>query len=526
MKKVNVFLVLMAVFCFTSCSKKEGILETEKIETADFSVTNKAFAKALSKAITNYELRELIRKESLLEFDKDNDVLFQKIKDVKLSDGTKVLDFIAGFSELGKDKFVTNVNDAVLLTIFVPSLKVFKPDTWRTENQIPIVAVRNENDIVTNKPLLAFDSNQNKLALSYSSEPTVPVLVVKNNERVNFDDNSGSTNSNNLSTIKKGDALMSVNNKQLYFTSSDFKNLNIPSKTASVNPTNNSITYQNGQGPGTYVGKLWHGYYSGYNFTYDRDCIYYSLKNDTDSGTLDNTYAEAIQGFYFNSSSSEQTLDALNNDWTEGIYEIYVTTLFVEGTSVKDVKKGFSVSKNELFTNVGGSRVTKYFPISPIEIATWDMQKYGDTWKFLIEEFNFGETKKYTTNVSSNFSTNFKVDAGFNLFKVIKIGASAGGSTSSTKTSIYEVSTTVSSFNLGEAILSFEDPVELKGRNAIAQYPVIEHVINAPLEPNMTSTRGLNTGLVTLIVAPYKRVNPLSDPQSYNDDAFYWMSHY
>jgi hypothetical protein len=524
MKKINVFLLLMAVFCLSSCSKKEGILETKELKTTDFFDTNKAFAKALSKALNNHELRELIKKESLLKFDKDNDVLFQKIKDVKMSNGIKVLDFIAGFSEVGKDKFVTNVNDAVLLTIFVPSLKNFKPETWLTENQIPIVAVRNERDILAKKTLLAFDSNQNKLDLSYSSEPTVPVLVIKNNERVNFDNNSEPTNS--LSTIKKGDALMTVNNKQLYFTSSDFKNLKIPSKIASVHPTNNSITYQNGQGPGTYIGKLWHGYYSGYNFTYDRDCIYYSLKNDTDSGTLDNTYAEAIQGFYFNNSSSEQTLDALNNDWTEGVYEIYVTTLFVEGTSVKDVKKGFSVSKNELFTNVNGTRVTKYFPIPPIEIATWDMQKYGDTWKFLIEEFNFGETKKYTTNVSSNFSTNFKVDAGFNLFKVIKIGASAGGSTSSTKTSIFEVSTTVSSFNLGEAILSFEDPVELKGRNAIAQYPVIEHVINGPLEHNMISTRGLNTGLVTLIVAPWKRINPLSDSQSYNDDAFYWMSHY
>ena len=525
MKKINVFLLFITIFCITSCSKREGILEAENLKKINFSDVNKEFAIALSKAITNDELRELIKKESLLKFDKDNDVLFQKIKDVRLSNGTKVLDFIAGFSQLSKDEFIVNINEAVLLTIFVPSLKIFTPETWVTKNQIPIVAVRNENDILVNKPLLAFDSNQNKLTLSYSSEPTIPVLVIKNNERVNFDDNLGSTNSN-LSTIKKGSVLMSVNNKKLYFSSSDFQNLEIPSKVASVNPRNTAITYQNGQGPGTYIGKLWHGYYSGYNFTYDRDCIYYSLKNDADSGTLDNTYAEAIQGFYFNSASSEQTLDALNNDWTEGIYEIYVTTLFVEGTSVKDVKKGFSVSKNELFTNVGGSRVTKYFPIPPIEIATWDMQKYGDTWKFLIEEFNFGETKKYTTNVSSNFSTNFKVDAGFNLFKVIKIGASAGGSTSSTKTSIFEVSTTVSSFNLGEAILSFEDPVELKGRNAIAQYPVIEHVINAPLEHNMTSTRGLNTGLITLIVAPYKRINPLSDSQSYTDDAFYWMSHY
>lgn len=153
------------------------------------------------------------------------------------------------------------------------------------------------------------------------------------------------------------------------------------------------------------------------------------------------------------------------------------------------MRKGFSCKTDELF---GDGDVT-YFKDMDIEIVPWDMYKYGDTWKFHVYEYDPGTETTQTVQTSSNFSYNFGGEAGINI-GIVKIGAKAGTSKTETKTNTAQIKMTDTSDDLGEAILSFSDPISLGN----VMYPGWDDVLFFHL-------KGINTGFVSLLVMPKSR---------------------
>ncbi|PVH24847.1 hypothetical protein DC487_12060 [Sphingobacterium corticibacter] len=498
------------------------------------------FAKAFSKALENKEIRDLIKDESIKMFNRDHDVLFQLVKDQTLSNGSKVIDFVSQYSELEDQRFKELIDEEVLLTIFVPSITSFSPDKWNTVNQIPVVAVRNERDMINNRALYAYDNKQNKIELSYFEQPDIPIVVIKTNERIGVANESASnekksqleriqTNSNTLKSTKKGNLVYLSEGfaPQDNFISSDQDIIDNGTTKNTINRAVYNYTPQSGYrlvpiNTGYSFNrqlKLTHGFIN-YDVNYHRDLIYYNLKNNLDSGFFDSNYSEYITGFYLNNANSFASIDALNKDWTDGFYDIYVTILFVDGTSVGSIRKGFSVSKSDLIKD--GNLL--YYNINPIEITSWDVQRYGSIWKILLEEYNPGAEKTVNQQVSSKFTTNFKADVGFNI-GIFKIGGGGGGSSERTVTETYQYKTTITSFDLGESILNFYNPVlttsplqrqRLKDKfgekNGGIRYLVFDAAANAgnidfEYYDSITYIYGQNTGFSNVIIQPIWRYN-------------------
>ncbi len=546
--KINQILaikILLYVIFFASCSKSLIVNDNQIIEDATLierQLIYTEFAKAFSKALDNKEIRDLIKDESIKMFNRDHDVLFQLIKDQTLSNGSKVIDFVSQYSELEDQKFKELIDEEVLLTIFVPSITSFSPDKWNTANQIPVVAIRNEQDMINSRALYAYDNKQNKIELSYFEEPRVPILVIKTNERIGVTNESAinekkaqidraQTSANKLKSTKKGN---------LVYLSEGFipQEENIESNpleidNSSQTTVNRSTVYDYYKFPGgerfnplsiglgiTYAQlKLLHGFFN-YNFSYHRDFIYYNLINDSHTGKFDSNYSEYITGFYINNANSFVSIDALNKDWTDGFYDIYVTILFIDGTSIGSIRKGFSVSKKDLIKD--GKLL--YFNVNPIEITSWDVQRYGNVWKILVEEYNPGAEKTVNQQVSSKFTTNFKADVGFNI-GIFKIGAGGGGSSEKTQTNTFQYKTTITSFDLGESILDFYSPIlttspleKQKLKNYFAGPDggdIFGYSMDyAGFEASTTRVFSQNTGFCNVVIQPLWRYNvrPPFDP--------------
>ena len=93
MKKVYILLFLLTL-TFASCKKQESEPLVENIITKpnttvnEINILQKDFAKILAKAVDKEPaLRSFIRTQSLKMFDKDYDVLYQLIKNEKVSEG-------------------------------------------------------------------------------------------------------------------------------------------------------------------------------------------------------------------------------------------------------------------------------------------------------------------------------------------------------------------------------------------------------------------------------------------------------
>ncbi|SEL32076.1 hypothetical protein [Parapedobacter koreensis] len=521
MNKLTLFFFAITLYVFASSCSKENISGIDNNNQTDVDLNsdyyaNTLFGKALAKALNNKEIREIIKEESLKKFDKDHDVLVQKIKDYKLSTNEAFLDAIADYSEVSKTDFIDAINNSPLLTVFVPTLSKFSPENWDTDTQTPIVSIRVESDILKNAPLLAFNQTDKEILLSYTKEPDIPVIVIKNNERIQLNDNKQIVEER--SDLENESLMLQISDGKLSFLSKGFinndeepreeysANSNLDLQSAIyVSANNNSPTVNPGVFPGLppsmYNLKLM-AHYLRYQNTYERDFIYYDIKQDTDTGKFNNSYSEAICGFYINNPNTETYLAQHNSDWTEGNLEIFITTIFINKNGVgSTLRQGFTCNKTDLFFIKNGQKHTLFYRIPPIEITPWRLQDYGDTWKFSIEEYNPGTTKKITTDITSHYSNNVKVDIGIPEIDGLKITAGYGSGGYTTSHTVIELTTTINSAPLGEALLSFYDPIVVGGRAFITSNPWADWV----WDPPYYQLRGSNTGMISLLVTPIKR---------------------
>ena len=94
----------------------------------------------------------------------------------------------------------------------------------------------------------------------------------------------------------------------------------------------------------------------------------------------------------------------------------------------------------------------------------WNLETYPAEIKINIEKQNPGQQTTLTTNVTSEFAGNVAYEH--------KNGLKFGLSAKVSKTSSYQIVTSLSNTNLGDVIVNFGDKVILDGPTTIPMFPL------------------------------------------------------
>jgi hypothetical protein len=118
------------------------------------------------------------------------------------------------------------------------------------------------------------------------------------------------------------------------------------------------------------------------------------------------------------------------------------------------------------------------------------MDLYGDRWKINVYEYDPGTVVTQEVSHTSSKALNFRLDAEGSLFKLIKLGVGFGGSVSSETTSKTTIQTTLTSNNLGDAILNWTDPVIITKDRQLSSWK--------------STSFEVNTGAINISIEPVK----------------------
>lgn len=174
-------ILLFGLSCNNDISNHDIKIENNKIKEKNEFEYKKELAIALAKAIKNdVGVRKLIKENALLKFNKDYDVLYHTIKNTVIHDTITLRDkLIESITEQDLNRIEQNFP---LLTIFVPKLfnNSFSAELWNINKDTPSVAVESS----TKTQIYLFDSNGDELILKANEVPALPVVLLKDNERI------------------------------------------------------------------------------------------------------------------------------------------------------------------------------------------------------------------------------------------------------------------------------------------------------------------------------------------------------
>jgi len=440
--------------------KSEEIFSDSKINDLQLS-----FGMALSRALKDYpELRTIIKNESLKKFNNDNDVLYQMIKENVVASGFSMHDILSQYFE-NESKLEQIEENLPLLTIFVPTLPDFSPETWNAETEIPQIAV-----VLKGKSNVSiFDSDGSETLLSPDLIPGFPVLVIKQNERV-IAHNSGSYSKNRVANS----ALSFFKNQDFEFEFEDeiFDGIN------NSGSNNNKRTIPTFVLPGQSQTIILDAYNSG--TAVHRDYIYYGITPTSSSGTYRNNYSEYIRGFEFvNANGLPSIANAVGDPqpneyivpnhppyWTDGVFEFRVIILInARNGAGQTLLKRFNANGSDLFTIKYKRYILNIYKIESItpklynpniELVPWNLEDYSTGWKFMVWEEDDEQTETYKETHTSKFVTNFTIGSGGEKKKTkweLGVGYEV------TNSQEHTISIKKTSDELGEAILTYDQPI-------------------------------------------------------------------
>ena len=500
MKRTFIF-PLVALFLILSSCQKEDVELNTSTETiplmGEISEENEVwskFAKAFAAAMyDNSSLRDLVKKEALKKFDKDYDVLYFTIKDKVLSDGLTVHNLLSAYIE---EKELTKMEYTLpLLTLYVPELPDFSAEKWDADTESPKIAVlpQGENNVIL------FDENGTEEAIEPHLIPAFPVIVLKTNERVTLAENSINARSSESS--------FTSSNLSFSFIDDSFD-----SKSHKTVPNGREVWHIHKDMRADAAFWLYNNNY----IDWHRDFIYYNLDSRSRTrGPLIRNYEETIVSLGFESDIDGMTAYTKIADqggdpfadrikfhpseptWMEGNFEFVVTVLINAKSGLgPTIRKVFPIEAEELF-DVAYRKQSFYYVVDKIttktcypdiEIRPWDLENYSIEWLFNVEERDGTQTETYQKEFTTSFAANF----GFNSKgESEKIGLNFGGTASDSEKETHTIVTTQGSDDLGQAALSFKDPVYIRKRklsNGFAYY----------------YTKEITTGWLTMSVEPKK----------------------
>lgn len=506
MRKIYLLTGALA-FLFFSCKKNaEKEVSPEMGLTFSIEQNNQdktVFARTFARALSNQEVRSLLKQEALKQFDHDYDVLYDVARELTTASGKSLHELIAGYAE-DPAVFDAIVQRQPLLTIYVPTLNKFNATAWDVTAQVPVVAVRNTEDAKAGKALFAYNADGHQLTMSYADGGDMPVVVVKENERV-ITLHTGAAQGN----------MRQQSGNKYQFTYSAFDNTTGKDGSGKFREAGDRPVRGGGTGDTTtYIDNSHQISSPALRYAYEkklasqRDYVYYGIdpSSNIDSGRFKNQYAEHIVSIEM---EDEAALKKITDDWTEGNLEIVVNVLMLarDGAGIT-VKKGINCTVDNLKHKPGTPRpanyradgILEYTLPNPLEIDGWDAYKYGDKWKFVVSEFDPGTETTTTTTVSSEYSSNFNANAGIELFGILKLGVGGGTSNKETKTTTVTIKSTNISDDLYEGMLNFYTPVYSRitetrpGRGGSSPSTVI-----------LPKVYTVNTGMIRLRIEPLPR---------------------
>lgn len=450
-------LIAVATSMVTSCKPQQDEYGVNPVESQKGSRKKLAgykvqAAKILARAVKDEGVRQLIKNESLKKFNGDYDVLFQLVQDKKVKNEKSLYASLASFAD-SPQQFKEVVDNLPLLTVYVPTF--FSAEKWNTATQIPIVAVRDEDD-----RLIAFNDKGESVELSSKEEPNIPIVVIKINDRV-------TTKSPNIKSANgrfAENGFIFTNGKDnFYFIDESVNNINPKKRGARIALSNNGIDPVVTE---AYVKSI------GCNNCYQRDWIYYGINpaSGQDRGALRYKFKEAITQI---EPENTGVLDAMGG-WDEGGFVINVNAMFgSRNQAVKESQqKVFAVNSGDLFTYREEIRHRGIFGIntyivrivegvkpyklsSPVTYDVWDMEEYGDKWTLAVEEYDQETEITKTFKDTNKFGFNFTATAGSKE----KLGASLGATGDFSKETTVTYKSTDKNDILGQATVRYTDPV-------------------------------------------------------------------
>ena len=151
-----------------------------RLSTTNEVIEAEEFAKLLAASLNDKEVRKFLKNEANKKTDGDFDILVSQVLNSKIGI-QNFSDKIKNSSAKGKDIF-DNATKNPKLNIAIPILI----EKWDDTKQQPLVAVTIGATEKETKFLKAFDSKGVSYFIDASIEPNVPVIVVGNNERMNY----------------------------------------------------------------------------------------------------------------------------------------------------------------------------------------------------------------------------------------------------------------------------------------------------------------------------------------------------
>ncbi|WP_299284513.1 hypothetical protein [uncultured Mucilaginibacter sp.] len=483
MKKSTLLSIFVCVclFLVQSCKKdltsKSSISENAISGNSEVNKLQITFANILAKAVKNdAPLRSFLKEESLKQFDNDHDILYQMVKDKKINNLETLHEKLIRFAS-SKAELETIEQKLPLLTIFVPTLVNFSPESWNADTEVPVVAATN----ALNKGFSFYDNQGKEVAIAPNEIPAFPLVLIKLNERVVVGSNTTSTSKASSSTNSKSPIVYNDGSLVLSFADEAFDNINSKVITDKVKPSR--VTDASGIDAVNI-----NAYNSGTDW--QRDYVYYGITPSQPVGQFKNNYSEFITSMKFSTNAiskmSDQDGDPRSTDgqmigrpssngyfWTEGNYEFTITVLINSKNGIgNDLSKVISVKPTDLYDVQGKLRqeFAYYFyqvtSITPkeyhpnVELVPWDLQNYGTAWKFVVYENDNAQEVTQSYENTTTYATNFELTAPFN-----KVGTKFGASATTTEKRTYSVKTTLNSDFIGEATLSFDQPIIISNNN-------------------------------------------------------------
>lgn len=361
MKKFSL-LILLGMFIFGGCSEKDSDIEIKNNGSQNENLLNvnvkqkylEKFAGILSKAVyERKDVREFLKTESLKQFDKNFNVLYYLISDVKINEKS-FRDILISYSS--KEAIEEIENNVPLLNILVPEITffdIYPQDLDTDDSEIPVVVSKDYETAL-------YFKGEKELSLKKGEIPSFHVFVVNENSRVIIPENN----------------LKSRGVKTIMFKSPNYDGSLVINEQPILKSTivDNSI-----------VGKKAIDAFSYFNKddgsinqkAFQRDYIYYGITPQNQTGNLNRSVSEYISfiqvdaNSYFNIANEPGTKDYYGDPKISN----HTVTQEKRGLSEEELldrmwTKGSYNFKFEILTSTQEQSQVVYVPLKPNEL--WD----------------------------------------------------------------------------------------------------------------------------------------------------------
>lgn len=494
MNKLNLYLIVIVLgFTTMAC---ENNLTTDISSTIQRESHNSfdrdIFAHTLAKSIyESQSLRLFIKEKALNKFDNDYDILLPLVKN-------EIIDNGKSFKEILSENMPDSVDyDDIedrnpLLTIFVPTLpeNTFSPQNWDISTQIPFVAVNSTDKIkiYNHKGLFAI--------INRDQIPYYPVIVLKDCERIRFNNNKSITRSSTISDY--------------IFIDECYRN----TQSISVKAGTPALTDIDPTDPKIIAAYNIYEFINGWH----RDYIYYNITPTDTSGLITLSYQEYIKYFKLGTpnDTGERVYDRISDSsldpeyveprkslgvaaWTDGAFEfLFTVKLNAKNGIGENLKKHVTLAPEQIFdlqytTDHNNYYIVSSFSAKNVELNlplfTWDLMDYSPSIKISIEEVDPSEVITTIQESSATFATNFNISLGGK-----KMGLKFGASSTETSTVRFETTIHLNNDQFGDIIVNFSDNILVPYRDKITGQLTERKIY-----------RKYYNSYCTMIVAPEKR---------------------